>query len=81
VHPTGHRLRGSYTALPVPESAVPSRMSPALATSVSIIVPTFNRTDTMGETLDALRKLTYPAELLEVIVIDDSGGSEAAAVA
>jgi glycosyltransferase involved in cell wall biosynthesis len=67
--------------LPVPESAVPSRMSPALATSVSIIVPTFNRTDTMGETLDALRKLTYPAELLEVIVIDDSGGSEAAAVA
>jgi cellulose synthase/poly-beta-1,6-N-acetylglucosamine synthase-like glycosyltransferase len=41
---------------------------------VSIIIPTYNRPDRLARCLHALTQQTYPAQLFEVIVVDD--GSE-----
>jgi GT2 family glycosyltransferase len=38
--------------------------------SASIIVPTYNRPDALARTLDALRAMDYPADRLEIIVVD-----------
>ena len=38
---------------------------------VSVIIPTFNRIDYLGELLASLAKQSYPTELYEVIVVDD----------
>lgn len=49
------------------------------SSSVSVIIPTYNRKDSLLRTLDSLSRQTYPAERLEVIVVDDGGndGTEA----
>lgn len=39
---------------------------------VSVIVPTFNRATTLADTLGSLARLRYPADRLEVIVVDNS---------
>ncbi|TMK39847.1 MAG: glycosyltransferase [Actinobacteria bacterium] len=39
--------------------------------SVSVVVPTFERAEQLRRTLSALCALDYPAELLEIIVVDD----------
>lgn len=44
------------------------------ATPVSVIIPAYNCQDCLEVALAALRRQTYPAELLEVVVVDD--GSE-----
>lgn len=48
---------------------------------VSVIIPTYNRKESLLRTLDSLARQTYPAEHFEVIVVDDGGsdGSEVAA--
>src|SRR5262245_46690597 len=53
---------------------------PTLPT-VSIIVPTYNRKDLLGETLDSLAQQTYPSDRFEVIIVDDGStdGTEAIA--
>lgn len=46
---------------------------------VTVIIPTYNRRDSLLRTLDSLARQTYPAERFEVIVVDDGGsdGTEA----
>ena len=44
--------------------------------SVSFVVPTFRRTDALARTLDALLAVDYPADRLEVIVVDDGDDDE-----
>ena len=41
--------------------------------SVSVIIPTYNRKDSLLRTLESLARQTYPAERFEVIVVDDGG--------
>jgi glycosyltransferase involved in cell wall biosynthesis len=47
---------------------------------VSVIIPTYNRKESLLRTLDSLSRQTYPAERFEVIVVDNGGndGTEAA---
>lgn len=46
---------------------------------ISVIIPTYNRKDSLLRTLDSLSQQSYPAERFEVIVVDDGGsdGTEA----
>jgi len=46
---------------------------------VSVVVPTFNRRDDLQITIEVLERQTYPADRMEVIVIDNSStdGTEA----
>ena len=48
--------------------------------TVSVIVPTFQRAAALRRTLDALCALDYPAELLEIIVVDDGSTDSTAGV-
>ena len=43
--------------------------------SCSVVVPTRDRPDQLPTCLDGIAKLDYPRDLLQVIVVDDSGGS------
>lgn len=54
---------------PRPRSAWPT---------VTVVVPTYQRRELLGRTLDALERQTYPSERLEVIVVDD-GSSDGTA--
>lgn len=49
--------------------------------NVSIIIPTFNRKESLLRTLDSLSHQTYPAEHFEVIVVDDGGSDGTEAIA
>jgi glycosyltransferase involved in cell wall biosynthesis len=40
---------------------------------VSVVIPTYNRRDSLLCTLESIGKQTYPAECFEVIVVDDGG--------
>lgn len=40
---------------------------------VSVIIPTYNRKDSLLRTLDSLARQTYPTDRFEVIVVDDGG--------
>ena len=42
--------------------------------SCSVIVPTYRRPGQLAECLEALARLEYPRDRLEVIVVDDGGG-------
>ena len=52
------------------EAANPSRQT--AAPRVSVIVPTFNRAETLADTLRALAAQDYPADRLEIVVVDNS---------
>jgi glycosyltransferase involved in cell wall biosynthesis len=39
--------------------------------TVTVVIPTYGRKSLLEETLDSLAKQTYPAELTEVVVVDD----------
>jgi len=41
---------------------------------VSVIIPTYNRCDLLGDLLDSLCKQTYPPGAFEVIVVDNGSG-------
>jgi GT2 family glycosyltransferase len=61
------RIRhNDYTALTVPE---PGNWSPRL--SVSVLVPAYGHQEKLDLTLAALAAQTYPAHLVEVLVVDD----------
>ena len=45
--------------------------------SVSVVVPTRDRPDQLPSCLGGIAKLDYPRDRLQVIVVDDSGGSAA----
>jgi GT2 family glycosyltransferase len=44
--------------------------------AVSVVVPTKDRPEELASCLEALGRLDYPRELLEVIVVDDGGGAD-----
>lgn len=46
-------------------------MRGASAIDVSVVVPTYNRTEALLETLAALARVDYPADRWEVILVDD----------
>ncbi len=48
---------------------------------VSVIIPTYNRRDSLLRALDSLARQTYPADRFEVIVVDDGGSDGTEAVA
>lgn len=48
--------------------------------SFSIVIPTYNRKDSLVRTLESLDRQTYPAERTEVIIVDDGGNDETACV-
>jgi GT2 family glycosyltransferase len=62
-------VRNNWSNLPVPELG---RWQPELA--VSVVIPAYHCQASLDLTLAALSRQTYPAELLEVVVVDD--GSE-----
>jgi len=45
-------------------------------TMISIIIPTFNRPDVLATCLESLRRLRFPADQLEVVVVDDGGEAD-----
>ena len=48
---------------------------------VSVIIPTYNRKDSVLRTLDSLSQQTFPGERFEVIVVDDGGSDGTAEIA
>lgn len=52
-----------------------------LPTTVSVIIPTYNRKDLLRETLDSLARQTYPLDRFEVIIVDDGSMDGTAEVA
>ncbi len=48
--------------------------------SFSIVIPTYNRKDSLVRTLESLDRQIYPAERTEVIIVDDGGNDETACV-
>jgi len=47
---------------------------------VTVIIPTFNRSDALLKTLNALGEVDYPADRWEVIVVDDASTEDMSAV-
>ncbi len=47
------------------------RYNRAYRPSVSIIIAARNEEDNIGRCLDSMVRLTYPQELLEIVVVDD----------
>ena len=50
----------------------------ALGSTVSVIIPTYNRIDALRQTLSALEAVQYPSDRWEVVIVDDgsSDGTE-----
>ncbi len=48
---------------------------------VSVIIPTYNRKESLLRTLDSLARQTYPADRMEVIVVDDGSTDGATSLA
>jgi glycosyltransferase involved in cell wall biosynthesis len=48
---------------------------------VSVVIPAYNAVEHLPSALDSVRAQTYPAEKLEVIVVDDGSTDDTAAVA
>ena len=59
----------SFDELTSPASVHPSSF--ILQPSISVIIPTYNRSATLCKCLDALTRQTFPADQFEVIVCDD----------
>ncbi len=53
---------------------VPSSKLP----SVSIVIPAYNEEEHIAETIKAVKRLSYPEELFEILVIDDGSTDETA---
>src|SRR5262245_11478497 len=49
--------------------------------TVSVIIPTYNRKDSLLRTLDSLRQQTFPTNQLEVIVVDDGSTDDTPTIA
>jgi glycosyltransferase involved in cell wall biosynthesis len=46
------------------------------ARSVSVIIPTFGKRELLEATLDSLGRQTYPAEKIEIVVVDDGSDDD-----
>lgn len=57
----------------------PTALSPQI--KISVIIPARNEEENIGQLLQALQKQTYPAALIEVIVIDDHSTDRTVAIA
>jgi glycosyltransferase involved in cell wall biosynthesis len=49
--------------------------------SISVIIPTYNRKDSLLRSLDSLSQQTFPMELLEVIIVDDGSTDDTQTIA
>ncbi|UTH73169.1 glycosyltransferase [Chromobacterium sp. IIBBL 290-4] len=47
---------------------------------ISVVIPTYNRSDLLRHTLSALSRQTLPKEAFEVVVVDDGGSDDSQAV-
>src|SRR3989344_4846216 len=47
---------------------------------VSIVMPCYNESETIGEAIDSLLTLDYPKEMIEIIVVDDRSTDNSAEV-
>ena len=54
--------------------------TPDYTTTVSIIIPARNEEENIGALLQALQQQTYPAALLEIVVVDDHSTDKTAAI-
>lgn len=52
----------------------------AATTKISVIIPARNEEKNIGQLLEALQEQTYPAELFEVIVVDDASTDKTAEI-
>ena len=52
-----------------------------VAPFVSVIIPTYNRAESLRRTLDSLALQAYPTDRFEVIVVDDGSTDDTAAIA
>lgn len=48
--------------------------------TVSVVVPTYHRPDALRKTLEALTEVDYPADSLEIVVVDDGADDTSRAV-
>jgi biofilm PGA synthesis N-glycosyltransferase PgaC len=48
---------------------------------VAIVVPCYNEERTVGKTIESLLAMTYPAKLLEIVVVDDGSQDNTGAIA
>jgi mycofactocin glycosyltransferase len=81
VSPTPGRANADPAAAGRPaagHSATSGWVAASPAPSVSIIVPTLDRADDLDQCLAAIAGLHYPADLLEVLVVDDSSADPTA---
>jgi glycosyltransferase involved in cell wall biosynthesis len=49
--------------------------------TTSVIIPTYNRKDSLLRTLDSLRQQTFPMDLLVVVVVDDGSTDDSQTIA
>jgi uncharacterized protein (TIRG00374 family) len=70
----------SIDSLKAPLSNQPAS-SPSPHPSVSVIIPVYNGAETLPECLRALQAQTFPAQLYEVVVVDDGSTDDTAEVA
>lgn len=61
---TAPARQGAQPSSPVADEGLPS---------FSIVVPTFNRPQSLARLLKGLARLDYPCSLMEVVVVDDGG--------
>jgi len=52
-----------------------------MSVSVSVIIPTYKSAEWVGETLESVVRQTYPADLIEIIVVDDKSPDDSVGVA
>ncbi len=63
----------------MPEWVIPHNYSPGIL--VSVVIPARNEASSIGACLQSLLEQQYPANLFEVIVVDDDSSDQTAAVA
>src|SRR6184192_15177 len=49
---------------------------PVATRTVSVVIPTFNNIRMLTECLTSIRRLNYPADLLETLVVDNASSDE-----
>ena len=56
-------------------------LAPARLPSVSVVIPVKDRAEELGRCLESLKRIRYPPEKLELLVVDDGSRDESAEVA
>ena len=55
--------------------------APFLTPELSVVLPCYNESETIGKTIESLLKLDYPKEMIEIILVDDKSSDNSAEVA